>query len=189
MPHGRRFRPSPERPLPLAACIRSGSLVLASRTLVLLAASSLACGFLASGCASTVPISELSSEQRLDIELRASVRVVTPGRQLKFTVDVTNLSDHVLDLADLKIEIQVRGPAGAIQLRQDWKYAWGRDMLLRREKRITLPIVPERGLELPLDQLAEGTYNLVAVINGRFSSRPCPVQVLRPDLTPRLRPA
>jgi hypothetical protein len=53
-----------------------------------------------------------------------------------------------------------------------------------------LPIVPERSeslVELPLEQLPEGEYNLVAVINGRHASPPYKLKIFRPDLGRSLR--
>ena len=142
----------------------------------------------ACGCASPVPISKLEKDAPIEVRLDANSRAHEPGRQIKFFVDVTNRSDHVLDLADLSVEIQVHSPPGKIHLRQDWTSKWGgREMLLYPGKRITVPVVPEKGVELPIENLPEGNYDIVAVVNGRFPSRSYSLRVLRPDLNTPLR--
>jgi hypothetical protein len=137
---------------------------------------------LTAGCASTVRLSDLPSDAAVDVVLDANVRTYQPGRHLKFFVDVTNLTDRTLDLADFRVELQARGPKGDVQLRQDWTYRWDRTMVLLPEKRLTVPIVPERGLEFPLEILAQGSYDIVAVVNDRYTSKPYQLRVLRPEL-------
>lgn len=148
---------------------------------------SLASLVLLAGCASTVPVSQLEGDGALEVHLDANARAHAPGRELKFFVDIVNKSGHVVDLADLEVELQVITPPRKVQLRQDWRYRWGREMLLPPEKKLSVPIKPEPGLELPIEHLAEGTYQIVAVVNGRFSSRPYSLRNLRPDLRVRLR--
>lgn len=154
-----------------------------------------------------VRVSELEEPGALDVRVSTANPVHAPGRKLKFLVDVTNRTSSTLDLADLSVELRVLGRLGPeghaldghelrasdpdrparVLLRQDWVYRWGREMLLAPGKRLTVPVVPEAGLELPVGSLPEGAYEVVAVINDRHESAPCRLQVLRPDLRPPLR--
>lgn len=138
--------------------------------------------FLISGCSATVPIQDLEDQGSLEVRLDANARAHEPGRQIKFFVDVTNKTSGSVDLAGLNVEIQVQEGPGKIQLRQDWTYRWNQEMILLPGRKLTLPIVPEKGVELPLEQLPEGEYNLVAVINGRHASAPYKLKIFRPDL-------
>lgn len=144
---------------------------------------------LIAGCAAPVAVGELHDQDALEVRVSTANRVHQPGAQLRFLVDVTNRSGDTLDLADLRVEIRVVEPPAKVHLRQDWVYRWGREMLLEPGKRLTVPIVPEAGLELPVEHLAEGAYDIVAVINDRFESRPCRMEVIRPDLGRPLRRA
>ncbi len=47
---------------------------------------------------------------------------------------------------------------------------------------MTIPVVPERGVEFPLEILSAGDYDIVAVVNERFTSDPYPLSIVRPDL-------
>ncbi len=47
---------------------------------------------------------------------------------------------------------------------------------------MTIPVVPEKGVEFPLEILRAGDYDIVAVVNERFTSRPYPLRIVRPDL-------
>jgi len=142
-------------------------------------------GFLAfvlSGCAATLPIEKIEDRGSLEVALDANARAHQPGRQIKFFVEVTNKTSGSVDLAGLNVEIQVQEGPDKIQLRQDWTYRWNQEMILLPGRKLTLPIVPEQGVELPLEQLPEGEYNLVAVINGRHASAPYKLKIFRPDL-------
>jgi len=140
------------------------------------------------GCASTVRLSDLPSDADVEVVLDANVRTYQPGRRLKFFVDVTNRTSRTLDLADFRVELQAKGTQDKVQLRQDWTYRWDRTMVLLPEKRITVPIVPEAGLEFPLEVLAQGSYDIVAVVNDRYTSKPYSMRVLRPELLSSPRP-
>jgi len=147
---------------------------------------------LISGCSATVPIQELEDQGSLEVRLDANARAHEPGRQIKFFVDVTNKTSSSLDLANLNVEIQVQEGPGKVLLRQDWTYRWNQEMVLLPGRRLTLPIVPEQvdgevRVELPLEQLPEGEYDLVAVINGRHASAPYKLKIFRPDLEAPVR--
>ena len=140
------------------------------------------------GCSTPVRLSDLAQDAPVDVRLDANARTHEPGRKIKFFVDITNRGEGSIDLTDLRIEIQAHAPAGKVHLRKEWPYDWGdRRMVIGPGKRITVPVVPGISEEFPLDQLAEGTYELVAVVNGLFISRPYTLKVLRPDLTPAVR--
>ena len=139
-------------------------------------------GFAAS-CGS-VPLAELSDEARLEVKLDANIRVVTPRRRIKFYVDLQNQTSRSIDFAGLTIELRVspRADTESVALRQTWRYGGLSLPSLAPERRLTVPIVPERGVELPLEHLAPGDYQIVAVVDERFTSAPYDVHVHRPDL-------
>lgn len=143
----------------------------------------------ACGCSAPVPVDSVTEAGALEVRLDANARTCQPGKKIKFFVDITNRSEHSLDLAALSVELQARGDAqaGAVRLRQDWTYRWGREMLLPPGKRLTVPIVPEQGVEFRLEMLEAGQYSIVAVVNGKHASQPYPLVVARPDLIPALR--
>lgn len=149
---------------------------------VFLRASFLAALGALAGCASATRIGDLSREGALDIYLDANARTYRPGQKLVFYVDVFNRTPSVLDLSDLKVELRVLDEGGTILLRQDWTYRWDGPMTLRPEKRITVPIVSRMGLELPVQYLPQATYDVVAVVGGRYASPHYRLQVVRPDL-------
>jgi hypothetical protein len=137
------------------------------------------------GCSSgPIPVDDLEEKGALDVRLDASSRAQLPGKQIKFWVEITNRSPHTLDLADLRVELQAVQVAERekICLRQDWTYRWNQEIRLLPGKRLTVPIVPEKGVEFPLEILREGKYEIVAVVNERHASRPWPLQISRPDL-------
>jgi hypothetical protein len=139
----------------------------------------------ASACSSRpVPVEDLEEDGLLDVRLDANAKAHLPGRQLKFWVEITNRSGHTLDLADLRVELQAVPSAQRerVCLRQDWTYRWNQEMRLLPGKRLTVPIVPEKGVEFPLELLQEGKYEIVAVVNARYASRPWSIQIARPDL-------
>src|SRR5688572_27945970 len=143
----------------------------------------------ACGCSAPVPIDALEDGAAIEVRLDANARTHQPGRKIKFFVDITNRSERPLDLAALKVELQARTDprAGPVRLRQDWTYRWGQEMLLPPGKRVTVPIVPEAGVEFRLEMLEAGQYAIVAVVNGRHESQPYSLVIARPDLVPELR--
>jgi len=145
----------------------------------------------ACGCSTAVPIDTLQDEGAIEVRLDANARMHQPGRKIKFFVDITNRSERSLDLAALNVELQARTDAdarsGPVRLRQDWTYKWEQEMLLPPGKRITVPIVPEAGVEFRLEMLEAGKYAIVAVVNGRHTSAPYALVIARPDLVPELR--
>jgi hypothetical protein len=142
------------------------------------------------GCSSRpVPVEDLEEQGLLDVRLDANARAHLPGRQLKFWVEITNRSAHTLDLAALRVELQAV-PAlerEKVCLRQDWTYRWNQEMRLLPGRRLTVPIVPEKGVEFPLELLEEGSYEIVAVVNARYASGPWSIRIARPDLNEPLR--
>jgi hypothetical protein len=140
---------------------------------------------LSAGCfPHTVPIQDLEERAALEVHLDANARAFAPGREIKFFVDLMNRTSSRIDLKNLRVELLV-SPEKApetVSLRQPWSYRWGRDVYLEGGKKITLPIVPEKGLELRLDLLSPGSYSIVALVNGRFTSGPYPLRIVRPDL-------
>jgi len=162
---------------PLMLCIRLGLFSIA-----LLASSGLSCA---------TKVSDLKGEDLLQVNLDSNARTYVPGFDIKFYVEITNKSGGTIDLEDLSVELQVHSEPGKVALREDWTYRWKETMHLPADKKLTLPIVRGRGLggvELPLELLAEGTYGIVAVINGAYSSPPYTLKVLRPDLGNRPPP-
>jgi len=143
----------------------------------------------ACGCSTAVPIDSVQDEGAIEVRLDANARTHQPGRKIKFFVDITNRSERSLDLAALNVELQARtdAQAGPVRLRQDWTYKWGQKMLLPPGKRVTVPIVPEAGVEFRLEMLEAGKYAIVAVVNGRHESPPYSLVIARPDLVPELR--
>ena len=141
------------------------------------------------GCSAPVPIDALEDSGALEVRVDANARTHQPGRKIKFVVDITNRSERSLDLAALKVELQARTDAqgGPVRLRQDWTYRWNQEMLLPPGKRVTVPIVPEAGVEFRLEMLEAGKYAIVAVVNGRHESPPYSLVIARPDLVPELR--
>lgn len=133
------------------------------------------------GCASTVPIGRLESGDLLAIRLGVSTPVYQPGQTIKFTVEIENKTTHNLDLSDLHVELQARS-GSKVALRQDWSYQWGEPVYLAPEKKLSVPVVPREGVELPLDALGEGPYDMVAVVNERYESPPRRLSIRRPDL-------
>lgn len=137
------------------------------------------------GCAGAVPVSQVAEKSLLDVRLASTTRTHVPGRPLKFFVDITNQGEQAIDLSALRVELQALspGPERAVRLRQDWSYNFGdRQILLGPGKKLSVPVVPEAGVEFRLDVLQEGTYEIVAVVNERFTSPPVPLFVSRPDL-------
>ena len=147
---------------------------------------------LGGGCSlSVVSIQDLSSKDALDVGLDANARAHLPGRQIKFFVDITNQSGRTLDLAKLKVELEA-APAKspqAVTFREDWSFRWQTQVRLPPGKKITVPVVPERGVEFPIELLPQGDYGIVAVVNDRYRSRPYPLRVVRPDLEVEAPPA
>ena len=141
------------------------------------------------GCSAPMPIDALEDGAAIEVRLDANARTHQPGRKIKFFVDITNRSERSLDLAALKVELQARTDprSGPVRLRQDWTYKWGQEMLLPPGKRVTVPIVPEAGVEFRLEMLEAGQYAIVAVVNERHESQPYSLVIARPDLVPELR--
>ncbi len=138
---------------------------------------------LASGCR-TPHLHELTGgdiEVRLDCNSKAHM----PGRRIKFFVDLINQTGTNVDVSGVEIELKAspRGELETISLRHSWRYRWRVDSPpLRPGKRMTIPVVPEKGVEFPLEILRAGDYDIVAVVNERFTSRPYPLAIVRPDL-------
>lgn len=120
-------------------------------------------------------------EVRLDSNSKAHI----PGRQIKFFVDLVNQTGGDVDVSGVKIELRAspRGSPETISLRHSWRYRWKiGSPPLHPGKRLTIPVVPEQGVEFPLEILTAGDYDIVAVVNERFSSGPYPLAIVRPDL-------
>jgi len=132
-----------------------------------------------------IRIDELPEEWTLDVVLDASAYRHRPGRPIKFFVDITNPTPRRLDLSELEIELQAASvdvPA-KVALRQQWSYRWPPTdaVSLQTGKKLSIPIVPERGIEFPLEQLVEGEYVITAVVNERHRSAPFKLAIERPD--------
>ncbi|MBI4606594.1 MAG: hypothetical protein HY721_31920 [Planctomycetes bacterium] len=156
----------------------------------------------AGGCRA-VTLSEIEERGAIDVRLDANARAFVPTtpQRVKFFVDITNKTSGTVSLARLKIELLAygEGKPDQVQIRQSWTYRYPKEVFLGAGKRFTIPIVPERGTaatpgapvgtasELPLEHLPEGSYEIVAVVNGRHASPPYKLQVARPDLRPELR--
>jgi len=153
---------------------------------------------LALGCATT--LEDLPSEGALDIRLDANTKVYGPHvpLRIKFWVDITNQSGGPVSPEKLRVELRVH-PAGdreTVALKQSWTYSTASDrgisgtgrVVIAPGKRLTLPIEPERrdpnatADDIPLKLLPQGEYDLVAVLNGRHTSKPCRIRIERPDL-------
>ncbi len=143
------------------------------------------------GCAA-VTLENLDAEGALDVRLDANARAYSPTApiRLKFFVDMTNASGRTVSLERLRIELRAfrEDSPDAIALRQSWTYRQQENVHLGDRKKITIPIVPEKGepggaaSEFPLELLPEGSYGIVAVVNGRHASRPYRLRIARPDL-------
>ncbi len=157
------------------------SLSRAPLTLVLL--TTLTVG-LASGC--RMPhLHELTGGDDIEVRLDCNSKVHMPGRRIKFFVDLVNQTGTNVDVSGVEIELKAspRGELETISLRHHWRYRWSCDSPpLRPGKRMTIPVVPEKGVEFPLEILRAGDYDIVAVVNERFTSRPYPLAIVRPDL-------
>ena len=142
---------------------------------------------LAAGC-QTPHLDELRGGDEIKVRLDSNSRAHMPGRQIKFFVDLVNQSSIDVDVSDLDIELKAspRGEPDTVSLRHRWRYNWRNATPplppLRPEKRMTVPLVPEKGVEFPLEILRAGDYDIVAVVNGRFASPPYSLAVVRPDI-------
>jgi hypothetical protein len=156
----------------------------------------LLCALTLTGCGS-VTITDLDDAAALDIKLAvnaANFQANLPGK-LKFWVDITNRSGRRLSLERLKIELRTarQGTVEPVLLRQAWTYRHNEKVFLEPDKRLTVPIVPERappgspGNEFPLELLPPGAYEIVAVVNEKHLSKPCALRVQRPDLGTQAR--
>ncbi len=148
-----------------------------------------------SSCA--IPMREVDTKRAFTIALDANSKVQIPGRQIKFYVDITNQTPYEILVDEVEIELQVRpawgGAASAnkrpVSLREQWTYAFDADDPARQPpkiasgRKVTLPVVPELGAEFELHLLAEGNYEVEALVNGRYRSEPYPLRVARPDVT------
>lgn len=171
------------------------------------------------GC--TVPIRSIEEPDAIEVKLDSNVRAYGPEVpvRLKFFVDIVNHAGRVVDATSLAVELRVResGADSRVRLRQNWVYRWPERVYLQPERRLTIPIVPERGdsnerleglspqemqaqvmaarggqqataPELPVEALPEGQYEVVAVVNERFQSQPYSIRIVRPDLSSRAPP-
>jgi hypothetical protein len=152
------------------------------------------------GCGS-VTIDELEDASALQVTLDANARTLATNvpHKMKFFVDITNQASSPLSLARLKIELLAcrASQPGEVQLRQAWTYRHPEEVQVKPSRKVTVPIVPEKGSgqipnapagtasEFPLELLAAGDYDIVALVNGRFRSAPYRLKVLRPDLQAR----
>ena len=142
---------------------------------------------LASGCRAP-HLQELTRGDEIEVRLDANARVHVPGRKIKFFVDLVNQTHTKVDVRGVRIELRAspRGRPETISLTHTWRYLWENASPplppLRPGKRMTIPVVPERGVEFPLEILRAGDYDIVAVVNGRFISGPYPLALVRPDL-------
>jgi len=146
--------------------------------------------FAALGCSlKPVPVEDLEEKGLLDVRLDANARAQLPGKQIKFWVEITNRSPHTLDVTALRVELKAMPIAERekVCLRQDWTYNWNQEIRLLPGRHLTVPIVPEQGVEFPLEFLKEGKYEIVAVINERYASPPWSIQIERPDLVEPVR--
>ncbi len=142
------------------------------------------------GCVTT--IDKLDPNGSLDVAVECKMHAYGPHVPvpIKFWVDITNKSGKTVSLERLRIELQAT-PAKSpdwIALKQSWTYRNAPETYLANGKRLTIPIVPERGdeknmtgSEFPLELLPAGDYSIVAVVNGKHISRPCPLRIERPD--------
>jgi hypothetical protein len=142
------------------------------------------------GCRS-VDIDQIESEKALEVRLDANARscAVNMPRPLKFFLDITNHTKRTINLTRLTVELRavLEHAPETIVLREEWTYRWPQEVLLGPEKKLSIPIVPERNSpgvagEFPLEALAKGEYGIVAVVNNRHVSEPYRLKVLRPDL-------
>ena len=137
-----------------------------------------------SSCGS-VELRHLKGQDDIAVQLDANARAHLPGRQIKFFVDLINKTERAIDLRGVRIELKAspKSQPETVSLRQSWSYRWPAGMPpLRPGKRLTVPVVPEKGVEFPLEMLAPGPYTIVAVLNDRYESGPYLVEVVRPDL-------
>lgn len=174
---------NPDRPLRLRQSARPPAPV--PRGLACLFGAALALS-LSSGCGA-LPLEELEDEDDIAVRLDANARAHTPGRQIKFYVDLFNRTESDVDVRGIRIELKAspRASSGTVSLRQTWRYRWSVETPpppIAPGKRMTIPVVPERGVEFPLEILRAGSYHIVAVVNDRFSSPPYPLEILRPDV-------
>lgn len=154
-----------------------------------LSVGALACLLLA-GCAfRTATLDTVAGDDAVEVRLDANARVHHSNRQLKFFVDLINRSDSQVQLNELRIELRAHPAADAqtISLRKQWTYGgmhWERGIFLRPGAKATVPIVPERNVEFPLEILDAGPYQIVAIVNDRFRTAPYQLTIVRPDLRP-----
>jgi len=164
---------------------------------------------LSAGCfAHTTSIRDLDERGSLEVRLDANARALAPGQGIKFLVDLLNQTSSRIDLEGLKVELRA-SPEKApetVSLRHSWSFNWRQAVFLEPGKKLTLPLLRERGLDLPLNKtvrkdqwivefpledLSPGNYTIVALVNGRHASSPCPLRIVRPDLeswTPSTKP-
>lgn len=131
-------------------------------------------------------LNDLQGGDEIQVRLDSNSRAHMPGRKIKFFVDLVNQTSSEVDVSVLDVELRAspHGDPDTISLRHRWRYDWKINNLpsLRPKKRMTIPVVPEKGVEFPLEILHAGDYDIVAVVNGRFSSQPYPLAVVRPDI-------
>jgi hypothetical protein len=147
--------------------------------------------FLLAGC-TAVGINELQSPEALEVRLDANATAygANPARRIKFFVDVTNRSGSTINLSGLKVELRALPDAAsdAVLLREEWTYRWPQKVLLKADRKLSVPILPERpepgGVpgEFPLHLLTPGDYRIIAVVNDRHLSSPYRLKILRPEL-------
>jgi hypothetical protein len=144
------------------------------------------------GCQS-VDIGQLESDQALEVRIDANTRacIANKLRPIKFFIDITNRTQSTINVTGLTVELRA-APVGAPEvtvMRQQWTYRWPRLVLLGPEKKLSIPIVPERSSpgvagEFPIEFLAKGDYAIVATVNDRHESEPYRLKILSPDLQP-----
>ena len=150
--------------------------------------------FYVSGCSlATVRIDELNGDD-VTVALDASARVHLPGRRIKFFVDLHNRSDATVDLQDLEVRLEARSTTApeTVSLSEEWTYRWEEGLSIPGQKRLTVPILPERSRQLwefPLEQLSPGSYRITAIVNERLRSKPYLLSVERPELRRRRLPS
>jgi len=149
------------------------------------------CGFLLlllPGCLAQ-PVYNLDDTSDLEVSIRSIVPpVFTPGKSSRFMLSMTNHSSRTLvfERLEVKLKANPEGYPNVHSLEGHWRYPLQPAIRVKSGKKFEIPLTPEP-LEFPMGGLLPGKYQIVAVLYGRFISKPHLVRVDRPDLNHRNR--